>query len=121
MFRSSLLPNAKKSPAFLTYYRIYNYISMTVPLLEQELLTTTPSCPPPPPEHMSSPLISSGFVLCYSIFSFMCMFCRSLFVLFSCFFWPFCCLSFFDLRILITSLWYHQTLLNNIFFKCTFI
>ena len=40
---------------------------------------------------------------CYSIFSFMCMFCRSLFVLLSFFFWPLCGL-FFDLRILITPL-----------------
>jgi hypothetical protein len=32
----------------------------------------------------------------------MCMFCRSLFVLL--YFWPLCCLSFFDLRILITLL-----------------
>ena len=38
----------------------------------------------------------------YSIFSFMCMFCRSLFVLLSLL-WPLCCLSF-DLRILITPL-----------------
>ena len=38
-----------------------------------------------------------------SIFSFICMFCRSLFVLLSFFTWPLCCL-FFDLRILITSL-----------------
>ena len=41
---------------------------------------------------------------CCSIFSFICMFCRSLFVLLSFFFRPLCCLSFFDLRILITSL-----------------
>ena len=41
---------------------------------------------------------------CYSIFSFMCMFCRLLFVLLSFFFQPLCCLSFFDLRILIISL-----------------
>ena len=34
----------------------------------------------------------------------MCMFCRSLFVLFSFFTWPLCCLFFFDLRILITPL-----------------
>ena len=58
---------------------------------------------------------------CYSIFSFKCMFCRSLFLLFpfvirfkcmfyrslfvflSFFLWPLCCLSF-DLRILITLL-----------------
>jgi hypothetical protein len=38
------------------------------------------------------------------IFSFMCMFCRSLFVLLSFFFWPMCCLFVFDLRILITPL-----------------
>jgi hypothetical protein len=32
------------------------------------------------------------------------MFCRSLFVLLSFFFWPLCCLSYFDLRFLITPL-----------------
>jgi len=32
------------------------------------------------------------------------MFCRSLLVLLYSFFWPLCCLSIFDLRILITSL-----------------
>jgi hypothetical protein len=42
--------------------------------------------------------------LCYSIFSFICMFCRSLFVLLYFFFWPLCCLFFFDIRILITPL-----------------
>ena len=39
---------------------------------------------------------------CYSIFSFMCMSCRSLFVLLYVFLWPLCCRYFFDLRILIT-------------------
>jgi hypothetical protein len=39
---------------------------------------------------------------CYSIFSFICMFCWSLFVLLYFFFWPLCCLFFFDIRILIT-------------------
>ena len=33
---------------------------------------------------------------CYSICSFMCMLCRSFLF---CFFWPLCCVSFFDLRI----------------------
>jgi hypothetical protein len=33
-----------------------------------------------------------------SIFSFICMFCRSLFVLLYFFFWPLCCLFFFDIR-----------------------
>jgi len=37
-------------------------------------------------------------------FSFICMFCRSLFVLLCFFFLPLCCLFFFDLRILITLL-----------------
>ena len=32
------------------------------------------------------------------------MFCRSLFIRLSFFFWPFCCLSFLDLRLLVTSL-----------------
>ena len=41
---------------------------------------------------------------CYSIFSFICMLCRSLFVLLNFFFWPLCCLFFFDIRILIASL-----------------
>ena len=34
----------------------------------------------------------------------MCIFCRSFFVLLSFLFWPLSCLSFFDLRILITPL-----------------
>jgi hypothetical protein len=42
--------------------------------------------------------------LCYSIFCLMCMFCRWLFVLLYFFFWPLCCLLFFDKRILITPL-----------------
>ena len=37
------------------------------------------------------------------------MYCCSLFVLSYFFFWPLCCLFFFDLRILISSLWYLQT------------
>jgi len=46
----------------------------------------------------------------------MCMFCRSVFVLLSFFIWPLCCLFFFDLQIMITSLWYHlQTLLFRLF------
>ena len=41
---------------------------------------------------------------CYSIFSFICMFFRSLFVLLYFFFWPLCCLFFFYIQILITPL-----------------
>ena len=61
-------------------------LTRRVSLVQQELLTLL--------VHMSSP----PFVLwgsCYLIFSFMCMFCSSLFVLLSFFFWPLCCLSFF--------------------------
>ena len=44
---------------------------------------------------------------CYSIFIFMCMFVD---LCLSFLFWPLCCL-FFNLRLLITSLFYFQTLL----------
>jgi hypothetical protein len=54
-----------------------------VPLVEQDLFTLS--------EHMSSPLSLVGSH--HSIFSFMCILCRSLFVLLSFFFWPLCCLS----------------------------
>jgi len=43
--------------------------------------------------------VTQFFVLCV-------MFCRSLFIVLSFFFWLLCCLSFFGLQILITSLWY---------------
>ena len=69
---------------------LYPYImKRRVPLVKQELLIL--------PEHLSSPP-------CYSIFSFICMFCRSLFVLLYFFFWSLSCLFFFDIRILITPL-----------------
>ena len=41
---------------------------------------------------------------CYSIFSFMCMFCRSLFVLLYFLFLSLCCLFFSDIQILIALL-----------------
>jgi hypothetical protein len=69
-------------------------VTRRVSLVEQEQLTL--------PEHLSlSPVFS--VVSCYSIFSFMCIFCRSLFVLLYFFFWTLCCL-FFDLQILIIPL-----------------
>jgi hypothetical protein len=45
-----------------------------------------------------APDLNPGFKWgsCYSIFSSMCMFCRSLFVLFSFFFWQLRCLQFTD-------------------------
>jgi hypothetical protein len=54
-------------------------------LVEQELLTL--------PEHLSSPAVFSGVGVLFV------MFCRSLFVLLFFFFWPLCCLSFFNLHI----------------------
>jgi hypothetical protein len=52
----------------------------------------------------------------YSIFSFMCMFCRPFFVLLCFFFWPLCCL-FFDIRILITPLVSSNSSFLSIFFS----
>ena len=49
----------------------------------------------------SHPVFSGVRVI---IFSFRCMFCRSLFVLLYFFFWPLYCLFFFDIQILITPL-----------------
>ena len=43
---------------------------------------------------------------CYLIFSFMCVFCRSLFVLLYLLFWPLCYLSFFDLLLPIYDFWF---------------
>ena len=51
-------------------------LTRRVPLVEQELLTL-PECTP-----------GLEWDSCYSIFSFICMFCRSLFVLFYFFCWP---------------------------------
>ena len=50
--------------------------------------------------NLSSPLVFRGVRVIWSLV--LCvLLCRSLFVLLSFFFWPLCCLSFFDLRILI--------------------
>ena len=50
------------------------------------------------------PEFTSGIQWSSSIFSFMCMFCRQLFVLFYLFFCPLCCLFVFDIRILVNPL-----------------
>ena len=52
---------------------------------------------------MSSPPVFSGVRVARSL-NVCVVFCRSLFVLLYFFFWPLCCLSFFDLWILITPL-----------------
>ena len=87
-----------------------------VPLVEQELPTL--------PEPLSSPPVFSGVRVARSLVLCVCFVDRCLYF----FFWPLCCL--FDLRILITSLWYLQTLLARmvdervnytgliIYFKC---
>ena len=69
-------------------------LTRRVPLVDQEL--------PILPEHTSAPPVFSGVRVTRSLV--LCVFCRSLFVLLSFFFWPLCCLFFFDIRILITTL-----------------
>ena len=65
-----------------------------VHLVEQVLVTL--------PEYLISPVVFSRVQLAQS--SFCVVFCRSLFVLLSFFFWSLHCLSFFDLQLLITHL-----------------
>ena len=67
-------------------------------------------------EHLSSPSDFSWVRVTRSLVLLYVMFCRSLLILVSIFFWPLCCLSFFDLLILITSLWYLQALLSIVLF-----
>jgi cytochrome bd-type quinol oxidase subunit 1 len=64
-----------------------------MPHVEQELLAL--------PEHMSSSPVFSGVCVARSSFVDLCLS-----------FWPLYCL-FFNLRLLITSLWYRQTLLSE--------
>ena len=70
-------------------------VTRWMPLVEQELLIL--------PDHPSSPQVFSGVRVTRSLVLYV-MFCRSLFVLLYFFFWPLCCLSFSDLRILIAPL-----------------
>jgi hypothetical protein len=70
-------------------------LTRRLPLVEPELPTL--------PEHMSSPAVIRG-VRVTRFLVLWCMFCRSLFVLLYIFFWPLCCLLFFDIRILLTLL-----------------
>ena len=71
--------------------------------MEQDLLTL--------PGHLSSPPNISGVRVAQTL-AFCVVFCRSLFVL-SSFFFIVLCLSFFDLRILITPLVSSNSSLNN--------
>jgi hypothetical protein len=78
--------------SFMTYHRVCCWISTTGATIQAG--TAYPSG-----AHEFTPSFKWG--TCYSIFSFICMFCRSLFVLLYFFFWP---LFFFDMRILIVPL-----------------
>ena len=81
-FRQKLMKFPRKINIYYVYHRVCNQIKKTVPLVEHGFQWES----------------------CYSIFSCMCMFCRSLFVLLYFFFCPLCCLFFFDLWIMITPL-----------------
>jgi hypothetical protein len=64
------------------------------------------------PEHLSSPPVFSGVRVIRSLVLYVWFVDRCL--SFGTFLvWPLCCLFFFDIRILITSLWCLQTLLTN--------
>ena len=83
------------SICFLKILKRLWFLAWQVPLVEQELLTLL--------EHPGSPPVFGGIHVTRSVV--LCvLLCSSLFVLLSFFFWPLCCLSFFDLRILITPL-----------------
>jgi hypothetical protein len=64
-------------------------------------------------KHQSSLQLFSGVYVARSLV-FCVMFYSSLFVLLSFLFWPLYCLSFFNLQVMITSLWYLQTFLLNL-------
>ena len=69
----------------------YCHTTQRVPLVEQELLTL--------PEHMSSPPVFSGVRVTRSFVLWVCVVDRC----FSFFFWPLCCLFFYDIRIMVIT------------------
>ena len=73
--------------SFMTYHRVLIRVTRWVQHVEQELLTLL--------ENLSSPRVLEGsiFDFLYFVDRFMSFFC-----------WPLCCLSFLDLRFLITTL-----------------
>ena len=79
--------------SFIYYHQVCNYINITGDTRGEWAASRTP-------ELTTSSLWSSR----YPIVSFMFMFCRSLFELLCFFFWPLCCLFFFDIRMLIAPL-----------------
>jgi hypothetical protein len=79
------------------------FVTRVTQRVEQEMLTL--------PGHMSSPPVCSGVRVTRSLV-FYVVFCISLFVPLSFFFWPLCCLSF-DFRILITPLVSYKLFLDH--------
>ena len=81
--------------SFITYHRVCNQIN-----------TTGVTCGAGTAYPSGAPEFIPGFQWgsCYSIFCFICIFCRQLFVLLHFFFWPLCFLFFFDIRILMAPL-----------------
>jgi hypothetical protein len=85
---------SRSFPHWWLITRFIDRLTRRIPLVEPELLTL--------PEHLSSPPVFN-WVSWYSIFSFLCLLCRSLFVLLS-FFFGYCVVCFFELRILTTPM-----------------
>ena len=93
-FVKSILIQAEATLTFVTYHRVCNYINTTqVQLVEYELSTL--------PEHLSSPTVFSGVRVTRSLVLYVCFVDRYV-SSWPLIYWSLCCLSFFDLRILIT-------------------
>jgi hypothetical protein len=88
---------------YMIYYRVCHYINTKG--VTSGAGTAHSSGAPEFTPVLSGARVTRSLVLCV-------MFCISLFVLLYFFFWPLCCL-FFDIQILITSLWYLQTRLSS--------
>ena len=84
--------------SFMTYHRVCNQINTTG-------ATSGTGTNNFFPEHLSSPPFFCGVRVTRSLVVCVCFVDRCLSVC-SFIFWPLCCQCFFDLRILITSLWY---------------
>jgi len=81
--------------SFMTHHRVCNYINTTG--ATNGAATAYISGTPEFSLVFSGVRVTRSLILCV-------MFCRSLFALLYFFFWPLCCLFFFDLQILITHL-----------------
>jgi hypothetical protein len=95
-------PHSRLTTGFVTR------LTRRVPLVEQELPTF--------PGHLSSPPVFSGVRVTRSLVLYVCFVDRCLYF----FFWPMCCLFFFDIVIygFWLPLWYLQTLLRCLWDFC---